>query len=111
MNEKIIALAKHLEVDVNEIENDYENNYSYEGEEYLVVTDDEADELQDESFDNYLDECILNELPENLRYYFDADKWKEDAKYDGRGHCLSSYDGNENEETVNGTTYYIYRTN
>ena len=30
---------------------------------------------------------------------------------DGRGHFMSSYDGNENEETVNGTTYYIYRIN
>lgn len=40
---------------------------------------------------------------------------------DGRGHFMSSYDGNEKEETVNGitceetgedsTTFYIYRTN
>jgi len=30
---------------------------------------------------------------------------------DGRGHFMSSYDGNENEETVNGITYYIYRIN
>jgi hypothetical protein len=30
---------------------------------------------------------------------------------DGRGHSLSSYDGEENEEQVNGVTYYIYRTN
>ena len=28
---------------------------------------------------------------------------------DGRGHFLSSYDGEENEETVNSETYYIYR--
>lgn len=30
---------------------------------------------------------------------------------DGRGHFMSSYDGEENEETVNGETFYIYRTN
>jgi len=30
---------------------------------------------------------------------------------DGRGHFMSSYDGNENEEEVNGTTFYIYRIN
>lgn len=30
---------------------------------------------------------------------------------DGRGHFLSSYDGDENEETINGETFYIYRTN
>lgn len=30
---------------------------------------------------------------------------------DGRGRFLSSYDGEENEETVEGTAFYIYRTN
>jgi len=30
---------------------------------------------------------------------------------DGRGHFMSSYDGNENEEEVQGTTFYIYRIN
>jgi len=30
---------------------------------------------------------------------------------DGRGHFISHYDGNENEESVNGTTYFIYRIN
>jgi len=43
--------------------------------------------------------------------YFDEDAWKYDAKMDGRGHSLASYDGNENEETVNDETYYIYRIN
>ncbi len=30
---------------------------------------------------------------------------------EGRGHFLASYDFEENEVEVNGTTYYIYRTN
>lgn len=30
---------------------------------------------------------------------------------DGRGHFLSGYDSEENEETVDDVTYYIYRTN
>lgn len=30
---------------------------------------------------------------------------------DGRGHFMSSYDGEENEETVNSETYCIYRMN
>ena len=42
----------------------------------------------------------------------DLDGFIEDAICeDGRGHFLASYDGDENEETVDGVTYYIYRTN
>lgn len=85
--------------------------YEYYGEEYIVATDEEADEIEDEYLDNYLEECIYPELPENLRFYFDDDAWKRDARVDGRGHIISTYDGDENYVYVNGTTYYIYRTN
>lgn len=36
---------------------------------------------------------------------------QEAASCDGRGHFLSSYDGNEYEVDHNGIDYYIYRTN
>jgi hypothetical protein len=40
----------------------------------------------------------------------DLDHFIEDAiRADGRGHFLSRYNGEENEETVGGVTYYIYR--
>lgn len=88
-----------------------ENEVEYENAEYLVLTDDEADKKWDEDLENYIDECILYQLPERYRQYFDRESWKSDARKDGRGNSLSRYDGYENEETVNGTTYYIYRTN
>jgi len=78
---------------------------------YYVLTDSEADEKWDESLDSYLEECVYPDLPESMRFYFDDEKWKRDARIDGRGHSLSSYDGNENEETVEGETFYIYRIN
>ena len=86
----------------------YEDDYSND---YLVLTDEEAYDRWDESMDSYIEECILPELPKNLHYYFDSEKWKKDASHDGRGHSLASYDGEEHEEEVNGTTYYIYRIN
>lgn len=83
--------------------------------EYMVLTDDEADTKWDEYLDNYLDDCVLPELPESQHVYFDSEKWKEDAKVDGRGHCLNRYDGSENEVEIEceegATTFYIYRTN
>lgn len=78
---------------------------------YMVCTDSEADEKWEESLDSYLEECIYPELSGNLAQYFDDEKWKIDERFDGRGHSLSSYDGNENEETVDGVMYFIYRVN
>ena len=50
-------------------------------------------------------------MPEHFRSYFDEDKWKQDARMDGRAHSLASYDGDENYIEINGIEYYIYRTN
>jgi len=76
---------------------------------YMVLTDDEANEKWEASLDSYLEECIYPELPEVAKRYFDDEAWKRDARHDGRGHSINSYDGGEDEETVNGVTYYIYR--
>jgi len=112
--EEEIAEEKQNAIDevkdeLNSIVNDYDNTYSYYREEYIVATDEEADEIEDEYLDNYIDECL--EIPDNIRPYFDEEKWKNDARMDGRGHIIASYDGCEDEEDVNGTTYYIYRIN
>ena len=140
-DERVIALAQHLELNLepdfesyvdeeaseeeqqgqrdeaikevtDELDNIVEghgNMFSYYNEDYYVLTDEEADIKEDEQLNNYLEECIYPELPENLRDYFDDEKWKRDARIDGRGHIISTYDGCEYEETVEGTTYYIYR--
>jgi hypothetical protein len=78
---------------------------------YLVLTDEEADIALDESLDNYLEECIKPDLEKWVWKYFDTDRWKEDAKSDSRGHSLSPYDGDEIEITINNTNYYLYRMN
>ena len=50
----------------------------------------------------------LNGLVRALIY--NMDEFVDDAICeDGRGHFLASYDGYENEEMVDGVTYYIYR--
>ena len=75
------------------------------------MTDEEAEERWEEELDSYLKECIYPNLPEDLQFYFDDEKWKLDARLDGRGHSIARYDGEENEETIDGTTFYIYRQN
>jgi hypothetical protein len=89
------------EVDVEE--------YDERTSDWLVYTDSEADDAWDESLENYIDECL--EIPQSMRNYFDRESWKSDARMDGRGHCLSGHNGHEEEQQVNGTTYYLYRQN
>ena len=121
---------------LTEVEPYDEDNYNND---YLVLTDEEADEKAKEyildslwafnaSFIAYhtdLDEEVIQAIHDNgkcesnndtihnlIKKLGDIDDFVSDAiSADGRGHFMSSYDGNENEETVNGTTFYIYRLN
>ena len=98
-----IALANFLGVNPTEIEESSFENYglrvfSYGREEYAIGSDSDCDDAWDQALDSYIDYCILPEIKDqNLVAYFDTEKWKRDARYDGRGHSLSSYDGNEIE--------------
>lgn len=105
-----------------------------DADDYLVLTDEEADERCTE----YIKESVWAFTPSFLQAHtgVDADVIKkiqemceganepltamikdfdwfvEDAvRCDGRGHFLAGYDHNENQITYNGTTYFIYRTN
>lgn len=116
----------------NEIDNDgYDAN-----QDYMVLTDSEADEkaadyITDslwafnaeflagetgidvevfkaiqangkcESNNQAIESCI-DDMPGFIEAAISAD---------GRGHFMSTYDGEEYEETVNGETYFIYRIN
>lgn len=87
--------------------------FSLGSKEYAIATDDEADEAWDQSLDSYIEECITPEMEKvqvgNLAAYitFDEESWKRDARMDGRGHSLSSYDSNEDEAG----DFYVYRLN
>ena len=110
-DEKIQALGKHLDLNNEDLRMIEESGdyLSFDDREFLVLTDDEAEKKWDEHLDSYIEECL--EIPEHLRFYFDEEKWKDDARIDGRGHSLSSYDGHEHEIKINETEYFIYRTN
>ena len=123
----------------------YKGNLTYEhmveaqdevdADNYLVLTDEEADKRCTEyiketlwafnaSFlagETGIDEEVFKRLAEGCESSNEAiesiinanggmDSFVEAAiGADGRGHFLASYDHNENEATYNGTTYYIYR--
>ncbi len=131
---KIEALAKYLDVDVEDIEEQSYNEdlFVHGSAEFLVYTDEEADEAVKES----IKETIFGFYPSFLagetglpQEVFKAlsncsggneavlalvektcglGSFVETAvSKDGRGHFLSSYDGTEDAEG----DYFIYRTN
>jgi|TARA_R100000049_G_C1953032_1_gene102606 hypothetical protein len=78
-----------------------------DGREYAIGTDHEVNSAWEQALNDYIDECILPELPDAYQMYFDDESWKRDAKYDGRGHALASYDSNE----LNKGEFVLFRIN
>ena len=137
--EKVKALASHLGLDrdeTNEITLELGEFYHINGNEYKVLTDDEADAEVKEYIEQSvwafnpsflsahakdgIDEDVFKMLSEKCESSNEAvksliedfDHFVDDAVLsDGRGHFLSSYDGHEHEVNINGNYYYIYRTN
>lgn len=127
--EKIAALAAHLNVSADTIEVCRHSDDTFECEsepgEYRVLTESEREKAADDSLESYIDECIFGNLRgehgkkdgmadmlDTLERYFDRAAWKRDALIsDGYGHTLSSYDGEEHEQKIDGVWYYVYRVN
>jgi hypothetical protein len=137
-DERVIAFAHYDAGSFGFADYDEAQN-NIDSEDYLVYTDEEADEAVRE----HIEEMVwafnasflqahtgvdadaikkIQEMSEGANEPLkamikDFDHFVEDAvKCDGRGHFLASYDHEENEITFNvmchsSTTYYIYRRN
>ena len=75
---------------------------------YVALRQDEIDDIWTDSLIDLADECYISGIPEQLKKYFDYDKFVEDCKEDGRPHHFNGYDGNTELETEE---YYIYYHN
>lgn len=105
------ALVRMFDLSENELE-DIEiddNRVTVQGVEYLAGEDSEMDQEWDNDLENYIDECLIPDLPETAQKYFDREAWKRDAQIDGRAHSLNRYDGGEEHARINDTDYYAYR--
>lgn len=110
---RLLALAEYLDCVPEDLAEEgsgpygHGTTYAYGRQEYAIMTEEEADAAWDESLNSYLDDCVLPELPETAQHYFDREAWKRDARHDGRGHSLGSYDGDENDARE----FLVYRLN
>jgi enamine deaminase RidA (YjgF/YER057c/UK114 family) len=133
VNERVTALATFLECGSDDIDEESNNCYSMGGQEYLVLTDSEADEevvenvkqsawafnasflsgytgLPEEMFTAVQEKCegANDAILRCIEQAGSIEDFASDAvSADGRGHFLSGYDGDENEQGE----YFIYRTN
>tara|TARA_R110002020_G_scaffold475072_1_gene708496 strand:- start:1112 stop:1525 length:414 start_codon:yes stop_codon:yes gene_type:complete len=127
-----VLLSQHLDCDIEEIEQGYcDSTFELGNQEYLVLTDQEADERVKEYIEESiwafspwflashtgLDEEIIKHLQDKcegandvlLNAIKNVDDFINDAiSCDGRGHFMSSYDGQEQELDNN---LFLYRTN
>jgi hypothetical protein len=119
--EKILAFILHKELTLGDLNGDddvisIDNNIiEYNGEEWLILDENEADGEALEYAEQYageaIDELFQYRKNDNLRYYFDTDRYADAILSDGRGALLSSYDGIEHDKFVNKRWYFLYRTN
>lgn len=116
--ERVRGLAVELGCRWTEIDEGHDGNWlEYGKEEYWVLTEEEANEAWDEELNEYFDEEVLPAIPKHLVFYFDTKKtrerWKQDARMDGRGHALSPYDGSEVDvvDPVTGASFVVFRMN
>ncbi len=79
--------------------------------EYLVLTDSEADDWEEEGLRSLFDDMVPREVRDSfIGNYLDVEKFVEDNS-GNRGENINGYDGSEEEVEFEGTTYYIYRNN
>ena len=82
-----------------------------DSEDYLVLTDEEAN-VQAEQYAHESAEEAQQEIPPHLQQYFDIDKCIDDYISNDRGQLLNHYDGSEDSITLdNDSVFYIYRRN
>lgn len=107
---KIKAFCEYANCEEEDL-NVYGNTLEYDGETWLILTNEEANEAEEEILEEDLN-CILQNrsIPEWVERYFDRESWIEDNKGE-RGDIISTRNGVEVEmitENENGNLEYFY---
>ena len=105
--EELLSKIEELEIEKQDISDD-DDNYEYTEEAKDNYVERRKDEVKDDPV-GFLRDFGMEE---SIKDFIDEDDIIEAViEADGRGHTLSSYDGNENEISFDDEWYYIYRTN
>ena len=75
---------------------------------YVALDKQKIDDIWHDSVIDLVDDCYLKGIPEQVKNYFNYDKFFKDAQYNGRANHFNGYDGRTELETEE---YYIYYHN
>ena len=110
--DKVLALMIHLDDEIQDLRSIEILPYGEiksSNENYLVLTDNEADIVSKNNAENQIDDSMTTKIKKSIFYnYIDFEKMIEDFSID-RGGNLSSRDGTEYSEEGIFDTYYIYK--
>lgn len=90
---------------------EYGNIIKWGNEEYVVVQETLMDVLFREYMEEYIDECVIGDIPESLRGYFDYEAYIDDWENDDGYSVMASYDGYIDDIDILGDQYYVFRIN
>ena len=107
--ERLEEEASDLEDEIHELESDLEDSRDWSEEQKEVVIENYLDDIRNRPVD-FMREMGYGD--EELERFIDREQFIQGIVDEGyRGENLAGYDGEEHEEQVDGTWYYIYRTN
>jgi len=78
---------------------------------YGVVKDEEVEDAFEAYAKNVIDEIVLPRIPEELRNYFDEEKYIQDLESENGYGIMASYDGDDNEVYVGDQLWHVFRVN
>lgn len=105
----IDALKEHFNTD--DVEHTIGHDFLVDGDEYMVLDDDGADEMAYLRVEDYVEYNYKSSCDSFIEQYVDWDEMTHDiVSGDDRGTWLAPYDNEEHEITdVKGNDWYVYR--
>lgn len=83
------------------------DNADFEVNGVRFISDDEIDTIWTASLIEEIKDCyVISEVPDFV--VIDWEQTAENCKVDGLGHHFNSYDGGEEEITIDGTWYHVF---
>ena len=79
--------------------------------EYAIIPESDIDDVFKVYIREYVDDCILPGKDDTAKRYFDYEAFQHDVECESGYGIMSSYDGNYEEITFDGVTYYVFRLN